>query len=35
VAGARRAVASLDLPAGTAAAAGLEVGETLTLDPVP
>jgi len=35
VAGARRAVAALELPAGAAAAAGLELGDTLTLDAVP
>jgi uncharacterized membrane protein (UPF0127 family) len=32
VAGARRAVAALELPAGTAAARGLAEGETLVLE---
>ena len=34
VAGARRAVAALELPAGTAAARGLAEGETLVLEPL-
>ena len=33
-AGARRAKAALELPAGTAAAHGLEVGDVLTIEPV-
>ena len=35
VAGARRAVAALELPAGTAAKAGIEVGEELVLEELP
>ena len=35
VAGARRAVAALELPAGAAAAAGVEEGDELVLDDVP
>ena len=34
VAGARRAVAALELPAGTAAAAGLETGDVLDVEDV-
>lgn len=35
VAGARRAVAALELPAGTAAEAGLAEGDVLVLEPLP
>jgi uncharacterized membrane protein (UPF0127 family) len=34
VAGARHAVAALELPAGTAAAAGVEEGDVLVLEPI-
>jgi uncharacterized protein len=34
MAGARKAVAALELPAGTAARCGLRVGDTLTLEPL-
>jgi uncharacterized membrane protein (UPF0127 family) len=34
VAGARRAVAALELPAGAAAAAGVDVGDTLLLEDI-